>query len=66
MNIKKLYWGVLTLIAFIVLLLAAFLLPPIPKANARASRIQAVNHVASVSVATPIQNDALKPATPNK
>ncbi len=46
----------LWLFAFIALLLAALLLPPLPKAKARPSRIQAVNHVASVSLTLPGTN----------
>jgi len=45
--------GVLALIAFVALLLGALLLPPLPKAPARASRIHGVNHIASVSLALP-------------
>ena len=46
----------LWLFAFIALLLAALLLPPLPKVKARPSRIQAVNHVASVSLTLPGTN----------
>ena len=63
MKNKNRFWGVLVVI--IVLLLAALLLPPLPKAKARASRIQGVNHLASVSIAMPSTN-ALPIATKNK
>ena len=65
MKNKNTRWGVLALIAFIALLLAALLLPPPTRAKARASRIQAVNHVASVSLTIPSTN-ALPTVTTNK
>ena len=65
MENKKIHWGVLALLAFIALLLAAHILPPLPKAKARASRIGAVNRVACVSFTMPSTN-ALPPATSNK
>jgi hypothetical protein len=46
----------LWLFAFIALLLAALLLPPLPKVKARPSRNQAVNNVASVSLTLPGTN----------
>jgi hypothetical protein len=36
MKTKKTHWGVMVLVAFIALLLAAFFLPPLPKPKARA------------------------------
>jgi hypothetical protein len=65
MEKNKTHWGVLALIAFIALLLAALLLPPLPKAKARASRIQAVNTIASPFITMPSTN-ALPTATTNK
>ncbi len=65
MGNNKTHWGVLVLIAFIALFVAALLLPPPPKAKARASRIQAVNHIASVSITMPSTN-ALPTVTTNK
>ena len=56
MKNKKPHWGMLLLIAVVALLLTALLLPPLPKPKFRASRIQTVNHVASVSMTIPIAN----------
>lgn len=63
MKNKNRRWGVL--VAFIALLLAAYLLPPLPKPKARALRIQTVNHVASISITTPGTN-GLPAATKSK
>ena len=65
MGNNKTHWGVLVLIAFIALFLAALLLPPLPRAKPRASRIQAVNRIASVTFTLPGTN-ALPTATTNK
>ena len=65
MDNKRIHWAVLALIAFMVLLLAGLLLPPLPKAKARPSRIQAVNNIASVSITMPSTN-ALPTNTTNK
>ena len=65
MKNKNTRWGVLALIAFIALLLAALLLPPLPKAKARARRIQAENRIANFSATMPITN-APPSATTNK
>jgi len=62
MKNKNKRWG---LAAFIALLLLAYLLPPVPKPKARASRIQSVNHVASVSFTLPDTN-AVPTATKSK
>lgn len=53
---RKVRWGVLVLIGFVVLVFAALLLPPLPKARARASRIHSVNRVANVSIILPGTN----------
>jgi hypothetical protein len=58
-------WGALALIACFALLLAALLLPPLPKAKARALRIQGVNTIPSAFVTTPSTN-APPTATTNK
>jgi hypothetical protein len=50
METNRTLWGVLTLTAFIALLLAALLLPPLPKGPTRVSRIHGVNHIASASL----------------
>jgi hypothetical protein len=63
MKNKKQQWGVLALVTFITLLLVAYVLPPLPKPKARASRISAVNHVASVSVTLPSTNTVSAPPT---
>jgi hypothetical protein len=63
MKNKHKLWGVL--VAFMVLLLAACLLPPLPRSKARGSRIQTVNHVASVSLTLPGTN-GLPAATKGK
>jgi hypothetical protein len=65
MKNRKPQWGILALLAVVALLLATFVLPPLPKAKARASRIQTVNHVASVSWTIPGTN-APPTATRNK
>jgi hypothetical protein len=65
MENKNTRWGVLALIAFITLLLAALLLPPLPKAKARAMRIRAENRVVNFSAMMPITN-APPTATTNK
>lgn len=65
MRINKKHWGVLVLIAFIALFLAALLLPPLPRTKARASRIQAVNRIASVTFTLPGTN-TLPAVTTNK
>jgi hypothetical protein len=55
MNSKTKRWtGVLVMSLGLILL--ACLLPPVPKTKARASRIQSVNHVASVTFTLPITN----------
>ena len=64
MKNKEPQWGIMALLAVIALLLGAFVLPPLPKPKARASRIQAVNHVASVSWMLP--NTNAPTATRNK
>jgi hypothetical protein len=56
MKKKKLKRRIQALLAFIALVLAALVLPPLPKPRARASRIQTVNHVGSVSMTTPSTN----------
>jgi hypothetical protein len=57
MEDKKLHRGVRVLaLVFIALLLATFILPPLPKPKARASRISTVNHLASVSMMIPTTN----------
>jgi hypothetical protein len=56
MKNKKMHWGVLAPAALIVLLLSAYVLPHMQKPKARASRISAVNHVASVSARIPSTN----------
>jgi hypothetical protein len=56
MKNKKTQWGILMLLAVIALLLAALVLPPLRKPKARASRIQTLNHVASVSMTIPRTN----------
>ncbi len=56
-------WGVL--VAFLALLLAACLLPPLPRPKTRGSRIQTVNNVASVSLTLPGTN-GLPAGTKNK
>jgi hypothetical protein len=63
-NSKK-PWGVVALIVFIALFVAALLLPPLPRAKARASRIQTVNRIANVTFTLPGTN-ALPTATTNK
>jgi hypothetical protein len=55
-SFKKPQRGILALLALVSLLLAALVLPPLPKPKARASRIQTVNHVASVSMTIPSTN----------
>lgn len=50
MKNKKLQWGILALLAPIVLLLAGLLLPPLAKTKERASRIQTAKNVVSVPV----------------
>jgi len=65
MENNKTHWEVLALVVFVALLLTALLLPPLPKAKARASHIQAVNHIASVSMTMPSTN-ALPTATTKK
>jgi len=55
MNNKNKRWsGVL--ITSVELILLACLLPPVPKTKVRASRIQSVNHVASVTFTLPETN----------
>ena len=56
MGNNKTHRAVLVLVVFIALFLAALLLPPLPKAKARASRIQAVNLIPSVSFTLPATN----------
>ena len=56
MKNKNTRWGVLALIAFIALLLAALLLPPLHKAKARAPRIQAENRIPNFAATMPITN----------
>jgi hypothetical protein len=63
MRNKHKLWGVL--VAFIALLLAACLLPPLPRSKARGSRIQSVNQVARVSRTLPGTN-GLAAATRSK
>ncbi|HWW01875.1 MAG TPA: hypothetical protein VNZ64_19400 [Candidatus Acidoferrum sp.] len=65
MRNKKPQRGIPALLAVISLLLATFVLPPLPKPKARASRIQTVNHVESVSWTIPSTN-APPTATGNK
>src|SRR5436190_24191240 len=51
MNNNNGHLGVLALIAFIALILAAYVLPPVSKPKtSRISRITAVNHISSVSM----------------
>jgi hypothetical protein len=63
MKSKSRLWGVL--VAFIALLLATCLLPPLPPSKARASRIQAENRIANFSATMPITN-ALPAAPANQ
>ncbi len=57
MKTKKPWWGILALLTLVVLLLAALVLPPLmPNPKAWASRIQAVNHIASISLTLPSTN----------
>lgn len=65
MNNKKPQWGIVALLALIALLLAAFVLPPLPKPKARASRITGVNNIWSVTMTIPNTN-APPSATLNK
>ena len=65
MKDKKMHWGVVALVTSIVLFLGAYVLPPLPKAKARASRISTVNHVARVAVTIPSTN-ALPAVPTNK
>ena len=65
MGSSKKHWGVLVLIVFIALFLAALLLPPLPRAKARASRVQTVNRIPSVTFTLPGTN-ALPTPTTNK
>ena len=62
MENKKTHWGVLALIAFIALL--GVLPPLLPPPKARASRIQAVNHIANLTFTIPSTN-ALPTGTTN-
>jgi asparagine N-glycosylation enzyme membrane subunit Stt3 len=66
MKNKKLQWGIVALLTVVALLLAAVVLPPLPKPKARASRISAVNHVASVSMTLPSTNTLPTPAPATK
>lgn len=50
MKNKKPQRWIKAVLALIALVLVALVLPPLPKPKARASRIQTVNHVASVSM----------------
>lgn len=50
MKNNKTQWGVIALVAFIGLFLAALALPPLPTPKGRASRITGVNHISSVSM----------------
>ena len=61
MNNKHKLWGVV--IAFIALLLAACLLPPLPRSKARGSRITGVNNLSSFSTTG---TNALATAAPSK
>ena len=63
MKNKKTRWGVLALVAFIALLLAAYVLPPLSKPKARASRITRVNNISSFSMTS---TNALAAAAPSK
>ena len=63
MESNKTHWGVLALIAFIALLWVAHVLLPPPKV--RASRIQAVNHIANFTFTIPFTN-ALPTGRTNK
>jgi hypothetical protein len=57
MENNKTHWRVLALIAFVALLVALLLLPPLPEAKRRASRIhQAVNTIASPFISMPSTN----------
>jgi len=49
MKSKKTHWAILALVAFTALILAAYVLPPLPKTKARASRITTVNNISSFS-----------------
>jgi len=63
MKKKKTHWVVLAAVALVVLLLAAYILPPLPKPQAQESRVTGVNHLASISITT---TNTLATATPSK
>jgi len=56
MKNKKPQWGILALLALIALLLAAIVLPPLPRPKARASRITGVNNISSFAMTIPSTN----------
>ena len=57
MNNKKMRRAVLAAVALLILVLAACILPPLPrKARPRALRFAAVNHISSVSMTIPGTN----------
>ncbi|MCX6885261.1 MAG: hypothetical protein NTX27_09485 [Verrucomicrobia bacterium] len=56
MKIGKTKWGVLALLTLVALVLAAVTLPPLSKPKAHASRISAVNHIASAWATVPGTN----------
>ncbi|HZR20360.1 MAG TPA: hypothetical protein VFE51_23960 [Verrucomicrobiae bacterium] len=55
MNAKNMRWGIV--VSIVALVLAACLLPPVSRPKARATRIQSVNHLWSVSFTLPVTND---------
>jgi len=61
MKSKNAVWGIL--VAVIALLLAACLLPPIPRFKARASRVTGVNNISSFSATG---TNGLSTVTPSK
>jgi len=63
MKSKKPHCTILALVAFIALLLAAYVLPPLPKPKARASRITTVNNISSFSMTS---TNALATVAPSK
>jgi asparagine N-glycosylation enzyme membrane subunit Stt3 len=66
MKNKKPQWVILALLTVVALVLAAVVLPPLAKPKARASRISAVNHVASVSMTLPRTNRLAAPTPATK
>jgi thiol-disulfide isomerase/thioredoxin len=61
MNDRKMHWGILTLVALMGLCLTAYVLRPLAKPKAQASRISTVHRVGSVSMTLPSTNSLPAP-----